>query len=105
MKHWFLSLIFSIVIMCAAAQEKTEYAVLRYYLISGERCKIELSTNNNIEIVYEGSTSEYGKWARDYDNAAPPLKWLATSDWEPVQFIPPSNANNSTYFFLRRKIK
>lgn len=85
------------------AQEKNEFAVLRYYLLSGERCKIELSNEEKVEVVFEGSTSQYGKWARDYDNASPALKWIAENGWEPVQFMPPNNTNNSTYFLLRRK--
>lgn len=103
MKHYFLIPLFCLAFTFLPAQEKTEYAVLRYYLISGERCKIELSTQEKVEVVFEGSTSEYGKWSRDYDNATPAIKWIAENGWEPVQFTPPNNSNNSTYFLLKRK--
>jgi hypothetical protein len=85
------------------AQEKYEYAVVRYYLISGERYKIELSTEEKIEVVAEASSAQYGKWSRDYDNTSPALKWISENNWEPVPFTAPSSNNNSSYFFLRRK--
>jgi|GEM_PF-4218072 hypothetical protein len=94
---------FAIVSFTINAQEKYEYAVLRYYLISGERYKIELSTDEKIEVVAEASTAQYGKWSRDYDNTSPALKWISENNWEPVQFAAPSSNNNSSYFFLRRK--
>jgi hypothetical protein len=103
MKHFLLSITLSVVAISLRAQEKNEFAVLRYYLLSGERCKIELSNEEKVEVVFEGSTSQYGKWARDYDNASPALKWIAENGWEPVQFMPPNNTNNSTYFLLKRK--
>jgi hypothetical protein len=103
MKHFWLLALLGMGVIPILAQEKNEYAILRYYLLSGERCKIELSSEEKVEVVFEGSTSLYGKWARDYDNAAPALKWIAENGWEPIQFVPPNNNNTSTYFFLRRK--
>ncbi len=94
---------FSIATLTICAQEKYEYAVLRYYLISGERYKIELSTDDKIEVVAETSSAQYGKWSRDYDNTAPALKWISENNWEPIQFTAPSSNNNSSYFFLKRK--
>lgn len=94
---------FAITTLTLNAQEKYEYAVVRYYLISGERYKIELSTEDKIEVVAEASSAQYGKWSRDYDNTSPALKWISENNWEPVQFTAPSSNNNSSYFFLRRK--
>ncbi len=103
MKNCLLTLFFIATSLFGIAQEKFEFGVLRYYLLSGERYKVELSTDAKIEIVDEGSTSQFGKWSRDYDNTSPALKWISENGWEPVQFTPPSNANNSSYFLIRRK--
>ncbi|HRN93837.1 MAG: hypothetical protein M9931_07355 [Chitinophagales bacterium] len=103
MKHLFLAFTFCILAGSISAQEKNEYAVLRSYLLSGSRCVMELSSADKIDVVFEGSTAEYGKWARDYDNASPALKWIAENNWEVVQFTPPNNSNTSSYFLLKRK--
>jgi bisphosphoglycerate-dependent phosphoglycerate mutase len=102
-KSILLTAFFAITTLALNAQEKYEYAVVRYYLISGERYKIELSTEDKIEVVAEASSAQYGKWSRDYDNTSPALKWISENNWEPVQFTAPSSNNNSSYFFLRRK--
>ena len=85
------------------AQEKYEYATLKFEVIGTGKYSISISTDNNEfkEIIGEFASSD--RKISNIVNTAPALKWIKENSWDIVEFHPSGGGRSSNDFLLRKK--
>jgi predicted metal-dependent phosphoesterase TrpH len=85
------------------AQEKYEFATLKFDLTAVGKYTISLSTDNNEFKEIAGEFPSNDRKISNIYNTAPALKWIKDNGWEIVEFHPIAYQKTYNDFLLKKR--